>query len=70
VKIWSSYKEKEWLGDFGSYVWFGENKNQGVTLFVADGIEIEPLNWFDENIKFIRPFIYKFVYNVRIVNTH
>jgi exonuclease III len=49
-------KEKEWLQDFGSYVWFGENKNQGVAIFVAKGIEIEALSWFDENIKFIRPF--------------
>ncbi len=49
-------KDQEWLQGFGSYVWFGENKNQGVALFVADDIEIEPLDWFDENIKFIRPF--------------
>jgi exonuclease III len=49
-------KEKEWLQDFASYVWFGENKNQGVAVFAAKGIKIEALNWFDKNIKLIRPF--------------
>lgn len=49
-------KEKIWLSHFAAWRWFGDNKHQGVGLFCCQEYEITECEWFDPQIKFIKPY--------------
>jgi exonuclease III len=49
-------KRKEWLSDFSSWRWLGDNDSQGLGLFFRRQVEVSECDWYDPAIKFIRPF--------------
>jgi exonuclease III len=52
-------KTQGWLSDFPVWRWFGDNKHQGVGLFSCGEIQISECDWYDPEIKFIKPYAIK-----------
>jgi exonuclease III len=52
-------KAQGWLSDFPAWRWFGDNKNQGVGLFFCSEVQISECDWYDPEIRFIKPYTIK-----------